>query len=41
MHGFFTGMALAVWRILRCNPFCCGGIDKVPEKIEFKRKKNK
>lgn len=30
-HGFFKGMILAVWRVLRCNPFCKGGIDRVPE----------
>jgi putative membrane protein insertion efficiency factor len=28
-RGFFTGSALAVWRILRCNPFCAGGWDPV------------
>lgn len=32
-HGFFGGLLLAVWRILRCNPFCRGGIDRVPERI--------
>ena len=30
--GVFKGTALAVWRILRCNPFCKGGYDPVPEK---------
>ena len=30
--GFFAGSALAIWRILRCNPFCRGGIDYVPRK---------
>ncbi len=25
------GLALAVWRVLRCNPFCAGGYDPVPE----------
>jgi len=32
IHGFFKGSFLAVWRILRCNPFCRGGYDPVPEK---------
>jgi putative membrane protein insertion efficiency factor len=32
VHGFFKGTALTVWRILRCNPFCKGGYDPVPEK---------
>ena len=31
-RGFFVGMILTVWRILRCNPFCKGGYDPVPEK---------
>ena len=31
-RGFFVGLALTVWRILRCNPFCPGGYDPVPEK---------
>ncbi len=30
-RGFFVGFALTVWRILRCNPFCAGGYDPVPE----------
>lgn len=30
-YGFFKGVALAVWRILRCNPFNKnGGYDPVP-----------
>jgi putative membrane protein insertion efficiency factor len=28
-YGFFRGSALAVWRILRCNPFTRGGYDPV------------
>jgi len=31
-RGFFVGLALTVWRILRCNPFSRGGYDPVPEK---------
>ena len=31
-RGFFTGFILTVWRILRCNPFCKGGYDPVPER---------
>ncbi|ROR72934.1 membrane protein insertion efficiency factor YidD [Bogoriella caseilytica] len=30
-HGFFKGLTLAVWRILRCNPWSLGGVDMVPE----------
>jgi putative membrane protein insertion efficiency factor len=29
-HGFFQGAALAVWRVLRCNPLARGGYDPVP-----------
>ncbi|MCQ2435916.1 MAG: membrane protein insertion efficiency factor YidD [Clostridia bacterium] len=29
--GFICGLGLSVWRILRCNPFCRGGYDPVPE----------
>lgn len=31
-RGFFVGMILTVWRILRCNPMSVGGYDPVPEK---------
>ncbi len=29
-HGAWKGGWLALWRILRCNPFCKGGYDPVP-----------
>ena len=29
-YGVFKGGLLAVWRILRCNPFSKGGYDPVP-----------
>lgn len=32
VHGAFKGTLLAAWRVLRCNPFCRGGYDPVPEK---------
>ena len=31
-RGFFVGFILTAYRILRCNPFCAGGYDPVPEK---------
>lgn len=31
-YGALKGGLLAVWRILRCNPFSKGGYDPVPEK---------
>ena len=32
IHGVLKGSMLAVWRILRCNPFSKGGYDPVPQK---------
>jgi putative component of membrane protein insertase Oxa1/YidC/SpoIIIJ protein YidD len=29
-HGVVKGTRLAVWRILRCNPWNPGGVDDVP-----------
>ena len=29
-YGAVKGVALAAWRILRCNPFSKGGYDPVP-----------
>lgn len=29
-HGAVKGGAMAIWRILRCNPFSRGGYDPVP-----------
>ena len=31
-HGAFKGSIMAVWRILRCNPFSKGGFDPVPRR---------
>jgi putative membrane protein insertion efficiency factor len=36
-HGAIKGSILAMWRILRCNPFCRGGYDPVPDKFTLKR----
>ncbi len=30
--GAIKGAGLSVYRILRCNPFCRGGIDNVPKR---------
>ena len=35
-HGALKGSALTTWRLLRCHPWCAGGHDPVPEKIEWK-----
>ncbi len=37
-HGSFKGLALAVWRIMRCNPLCKGGYDPVPLPKRFKER---
>jgi uncharacterized protein len=29
-HGAFAGSTLAAGRLLRCHPWCAGGIDPVP-----------
>ncbi len=29
-HGAIKGSLLAIWRVLRCNPFHPGGFDPVP-----------
>ena len=29
-YGAFKGGLMAIWRILRCNPFSKGGYDPVP-----------
>lgn len=30
VHGVVKGTGLAVWRLLRCNPWSLGGVDPVP-----------
>lgn len=30
-YGAFKGGRMALWRLLRCNPFSKGGYDPVPE----------
>jgi uncharacterized protein len=35
-HGPFKGVVLAVWRLLRCNPFSHGGHDPVSAQRLFR-----
>ncbi|UCF70444.1 MAG: membrane protein insertion efficiency factor YidD [candidate division WOR-3 bacterium] len=32
-YGLLKGGAMSAWRIVRCNPFCHGGWDPVPERM--------
>ena len=34
-YGAWKGGLLALWRILRCNPFSHGGVDPVPDHFGF------
>ena len=38
-HGAVIGTGLAGWRILRCNPWCHGGCDEVPDNMPWQRDK--
>ena len=35
-HGVSRGLVLAAWRLLRCNPFSSGGIDRVEDQRLFR-----
>ncbi len=35
--GPLVGLALALWRVLRCNPFSKGGYDPVPLRKKHRR----
>ena len=32
-HGILKGSWLALKRVVRCNPYCKGGLDPVPETV--------
>lgn len=36
--GILRGLVLAVWRLLRCNPWSRGGFDPVEQQRLFKRR---
>jgi putative membrane protein insertion efficiency factor len=35
-YGILRGLVLAVWRVLRCNPFSHGGYDPVSDQRLFR-----
>jgi len=35
VHGSAKGLVLAIWRLLRCNPWNDGGLDPVPERGQW------
>jgi uncharacterized protein len=34
--GVARGLLLAIWRLLRCNPFSHGGFDPIPERFTLR-----
>ncbi|MFM7499996.1 MAG: membrane protein insertion efficiency factor YidD [Actinomycetota bacterium] len=40
-HGVLIGSALALWRLVRCNPWSMGGIDYPPTDRHILRKASK
>jgi len=35
-YGVIRGSVMAIWRVLRCNPFAKGGLDPVVEARNFR-----
>ena len=38
-HGLLRGSVLAGWRVLRCNPWSHGGVDRVEDQRLFSRRR--
>ena len=36
-HGLLRGSARAAWRLVRCNPWSLGGVDRVEDNRVFRR----
>jgi uncharacterized protein len=36
-HGLLRGSVLAGWRLLRCNPWSHGGVDRVEDQRLFRK----
>jgi putative membrane protein insertion efficiency factor len=39
-YGILRGVTLAVWRLLRCNPWSHGGVDFVEDQKLFRSRRN-
>jgi uncharacterized protein len=37
-YGLVRGIALAAWRLLRCNPWSHGGVDYAADQAVFRRR---
>ncbi len=37
-YGILRGSVLAAWRLLRCNPWSCGGVDHPHQQTLFRAK---
>ncbi|HEU5443147.1 MAG TPA: membrane protein insertion efficiency factor YidD [Steroidobacteraceae bacterium] len=35
-YGILRGLILAAWRLLRCNPWSLGGVDRVEDQTLFR-----
>ena len=36
-YGAIRGVAMGIWRVLRCNPLNDGGLDPVPERSQHQQ----
>jgi hypothetical protein len=39
-YGAFRGLVLAVWRVLRCNPWSHGGVDFAHDQTLFRTRRH-
>ena len=38
-YGILRGLILAAWRLLRCNPWSLGGVDRVEDQTLFRARR--
>jgi uncharacterized protein len=39
-YGILRGLILAAWRLLRCNPWSLGGVDRVEDQTLFRARRH-